>query len=123
MTVPLYVDRNLALGVIALVAMLTFMARRGLKSLWIVAVFLAVAALALSAVLDTVPVWWNGCRPLCGEGWDVPGTLAAGVVLGAAGLLSIYRLGSRQVPIWLRSASAAVLLWIVLRANLSTWVS
>jgi len=122
-TVPLYVDRNLVLGVIALVSVLTLMARRGLAPLWIVAVLFAGAALALSAVLDTVPIWWNGCRPLCGEGWDVPGTVAAAAVLGAAALLSIHRLGSRNVPIWLRAGSATALLWIVLRANLSTWVS
>ena len=123
MTVPPYVDRNLVLGIVALVSVLTLMARRGLAPLWIVAVLFAAAALALSAVLDTVPIWWNGCRPLCGEGWDVSSTVAAAAVLGAAALFSIRRFGTRNVPIWLRAGSAAALLWIVLRANLNTWVS
>jgi len=45
MTVPLYVDRNLVLGVVALVSVLTLMARRGLAPLWIVAVLFAATAL------------------------------------------------------------------------------
>ena len=123
MAIPLYVDRNLALGVIALVAALTLTARRGLVPLWITVALLAVAAVVTGLVLGSVSIWSNGCRPLCGVGWDVPGPIVALGVLGVAAMLSVRHMGSRPVPIWLRAAIAALVLWIVLRGHLSPWMS
>ncbi len=119
MSIPLFVQRNLLVLVIAIVATLVMTVRWGRIPLWIAAAILAGAALAFGSI----SIWWNGCPPLCGEGWDVPGAVMAGGVAGVAAFLSVQHVASRRVPIWLRAASAAVFLWILLRANLSAWVS
>jgi hypothetical protein len=119
MSIPLFVQRNLLVLVIAIVVTLALTVRWGRIALWVAAAILAGAALAFGSV----SIWWNGCRPLCGEGWDVPGAVMAAGVAGAAAFLSVQHVASRKVPIWLRGASAAVFLWMLLRANLSTWVS
>ena len=119
MSIPLFVQRNLLILVVAIVVTLALSARWGRIPLWIAAAVLAAAALAFG----TVSIWWNGCRPLCGEGWDAPGIAVAADVAGAAALLSVQEVGAHKVPVWLRGAAAVVLLWMLLRANLSTWVS
>src|SRR6266436_3223342 len=115
MSIPLFVQRNLLVLVIAIVVTLALTVRWGRIPLWIAAAILAGAALAFGSV----SIWWNGCRALCGEGWDVPGAVMAGGVAGAAAFLSLQHVASRRVPMWLRGAGAAVFLWILLRANLA----
>jgi len=119
MVIPLFVERNLLLVVVASVVILALSARGNRILLWVMAALMAGAAIASG----TVSIWWNGCRPLCGEGWDVPGLVVAAGVALAATLFSVQQLGHFKVPLWLRSAGAAVALWVILRANLSTWVS
>jgi len=119
MSIPVLVLRNLVVFVTAIVVTLGMSARWGRIPLWIAAAVVAGAAIAFGSV----SIWWNGCRPLCGEGWDVPGTVVAIGVAGVAALLSVQRVGTRKVPMWLRAAAAVVFLWILLKANLWTWVS
>ena len=119
MLVPLFVQRNLVLIIVAIVITLALSAQRSRIMLWVIAVLIAGFAVASGSV----SIWWNGCRPLCGEGWDVPGVvLAVGVSL-AATLFSVGEIGTHRIPIWLRGGGSAILLWVLLRANLSTWVS